>query len=234
MLQAMHNGNASILVIALIVGASLPAISARQGALDINFQGQAVGTVEQLRLVPSDGDSSKLAVHLTAVLPAFTETLDRVLTGRGNFLDRCSRRLLWVGRTSIRNHGVSLALSSRVRYEQWVCGFIKTRLLRDTKTVQWRLFVEPAPLQDLRISGQVENVVSLQNDLERALGLRVRQDIAIPLPASCGPCECAQITDALHPAFEAARFSDAGNGAVRIAVTFSVSNDLTGALQCLH
>ena len=113
------------------------------------------------------------------MIPSFTQTLDRVLGSQGNF-GGCSSRLYWAGSTSIGQYGTSLVLSSRVRYEQWVCGIplLGDRyIFQDTKTVDWRLFVDPARLDNLRISAQVENVQNLQNDLERALGLRVREDI---------------------------------------------------------
>ena len=180
-----------------------------------------------------------LLVRLTASFPSFTQTLDRELRKRGNF-GGCSSRLYWAGSTSIRQHGASLKLSSRVRYEQyeqWVCGIPiigDERIFRDTKTVHWRVFVEPARLDNLRISAQVENVTNLQNDLERALGLRIREDLRIPLPAYCGKCQCSQIINSLRPVVEAAQFSRADGGKVRLTVTFSVANDLTAALSCLN
>lgn len=73
-----------------------------------------------------------------------TGTIDNYLSGRGDFIDGCSKRLFWAGSTSIRGTGEILKLSSRARYEQWKCirilgKEVKTRLFRDTKTVHWEL-----------------------------------------------------------------------------------------------
>ena len=139
-----------------------------------------------------------------------------------------------MGGTSIRHYGASLGLSSRVRYEQWVCGFLGDhRIFRDTRTIEWRLFVEPNRLDKLRISAQVDNVRNLQNDLEQLLNLRVREDIAIPLPIDCGGCPCDQVISDLQPAVDDFRFEDAGDGAVRVTVAFSIASDLSDVLGCL-
>ena len=228
--------NSKVFIATLLLFAMLAPLARAQdrSALAIEFQGETIGTIEGLSLEPTSDDPSTLLVRLTARFPLFTETLDRVLGEEGNF-GSCSRRLYWAGSTSIDQYGASLKLSSRIRYEQWVCGvpFVgDQRIFRDTKTVDWRLFVEPDRLDNLQISAQVENVRNLQNDLERALGLRVRENIRIPLPAYCGRCECSQVTTALRPTVEAARFSQEG-GDVRVTVTFSVASDLTDALACL-
>ena len=179
------------------------------------------------------GDPSTVLLRVEARLTAFADVLDQVLGARGN-IGSCSRRLYWVGETSVRGYGDALSLSSRVRYEQWICGFLGDhRILRDTKTVEWRLFVEADRLDSIRISAQVENVRNFNNALERRLGLRVREDIAIPLPTDCGTCNCDQITEALQPALEEVRFESAGEGDVRVVVTFSAANDLTDILRCL-
>ena len=203
-------------------------------ALEVEFDGQIIGAIEGLRIQSANDDSSTLLVQLTANFPGFTGTLDRMLRQQGNF-GSCPSRLYWSGGSSIQRDGASLALSSRVRYEQWVCSswFGRTRLFRDTKTVDWRIFVEPAPLDELLIVAEVDNVRNLQDDLEDLLGLRVREQIKIPLPAYCGSCECAEIVNILGPAVEAARFSGNG-GDLRAEVTFSVASDLTDALACLQ
>ncbi len=191
---------------------------AGQEDLHISFRGENIGTVEEFRVVDVDGQ--RATVRLVATFPSFAQVLDRTLQARGNLLDRCSRRLFWIGGTSIRDAGSSLGLSSSVRYEQWLCTrFGDTRLGRVTGFVEWRLSVEPGQ-RDLTISGHVENIRGLQNDLEGLLGLRVRESVSIPLP-------CTQA----YPAVENIRFSV--DDAVRIAVTFSVNGDLLNALECL-
>ena len=225
-----------IVLIPFVLGSTLEASEAATEAddLDIAFRKQVIGTVEGLHVEAAANDSSNLMVRLVARFTSLTGVLDDALRAQNNFLKRCSRRLYWVGNTSIRHYGGSLGLSSRVRYEQWVCGlFGDHRLLRNTKTVEWRLFVEPAPLNNISISAQVTNVRSLQNDLERLLGLRVRDNIAIPLPTDCGACDCEQLSAALRPEIESLRFEDAGNGAVRMVLMFSVASDLTDVLKCI-
>ena len=202
--------------------------------MEIEFEGHKIGAIDGLSLEPAHDDSSSFLVRLTASFPAFTNTLDRMLREQGNF-GSCSQRLCWAGQSSIRRYGASLAMSSRVRYEQWVCGFLGDhRIFRDTKTVDWRISVEPAPLDRLQLIAQVDNINSLQNDLELLLGLRVREVIKIPLPAYCGSCECAEIVDILGTAVESTRFSRASAGNVRVDVTFSLASDLSDALGCLQ
>ena len=221
---------AALAVLALGTPASGTAL--QDGALDIDFHGLAIGAVEGLRI--ESGDPSTLTVVLEARLVSPAETIDGVLSSRGNMRGGCSSRLYWVGGTSIRHYGAALGLSSRVRYEQWVCGFLGDhRIFRDTRTIEWRLFVEPNRLDKLRISAQVENVRNLQNDLEQLLNLRVREDIAIPLPIDCGGCPCDQVVSDLRPAVDDFRFEDAGDGAVRVTVAFSIASDLSDVLGCL-
>ena len=221
-------------LLALLAIGSTPAsgTALQDGALDIDFHGLVIGAVEDLRI--ESGSPSTLTVVLEARIASPAETIDRVLSGRGNMLGGCSSRLYWVGGTTVRHYGAALGLSSRVRYEQWVCGFLGDhRIFRGTRTVDWRLFVEPGRLHDLRISAQVENVRNLQNDLEQLLNLRVREDVAIPLPAHCGGCDCDEVVGALEPAVDDFRFEDAGDGAVRVTVGFSMASDLDDVMACL-
>ena len=205
-------------------------------AQDIDVQGQTIGSIDGLKLGSDPNDASTLVVRLTANFPSFTHALDHILVTRGN-LGSCSKRLYWVGNTSIREDGASLALSSRLRYEQWACGLPiigDKRIFRDTKTVDWRVFVVPALLDNLRVTAQVENVRNLQNDLEERLDLRVREEISIPLPAYCGVCECSEIMDALRPTVEAAQFSHVEDDMMRLTISFSMASDLSRALDCLR
>lgn len=224
----------ALLALLAIGTAAASGTALQDGALDIDFHGVVIGEVEGIRIEPGDPSASTLTVLLEARIVSPAETIDRVLSGRGNMRGGCSSRLYWVGGTSVRHYGAALGLSSRVRYEQWVCGFLGDhRIFRDTRTVEWRLFVEPNRLDDLRISAQVENVRNLQNDLEQLLNLRVREDIAIPLPIDCGGCACDQVIGALEPVVDDFRFEDTGDGAVRVTAAFSIASRLGHVLGCL-
>lgn len=183
--------------------------------------------------VKSANSTDPVQIVLAADFPQFTGTLDRMLHERGDFLDGCSKRLLWIGETSIQDAGESLVLSSKVRYEQWICSWLgDARLFWDTRVVQWRISVNSAPLDELRLVAEVANVKGLNNTLEDIFGLRFRKEIDIPFPADCGNCECSQVADLINATLESTRFLQTGDGAVRVEATFSISGDLTNLLKC--
>lgn len=211
---------------------------------DIGFGGEVIGKVEQIRLEASSNDPSRLILRLGARINALAGILDRVLGARENFTDSCRTRLYWSGSTSIESYGENLDLSSRVTYESWTCiripftgKYIKTRNLQATKTVKWRLFIEPGRVDQLKINPRVMNVKSVATWIENLLDLRVQESVVIPLPAECGRCSCEKIVADHNLSLRSVRFENAGNNAVRVVrvvVLFSVPRDLTDFARCFN
>lgn len=226
--KAMAVVTFAVMILATTLGLSVvPTAEGQEFA--ITYQGQRVGSIENIRL----DAPSRLLISSTARFDSFSRTLDRILTSRGNF-GSCPKRIFWAGNTSIRDAGESLALSSRARYEQWICsstlGF-KTKLFRSTFTVHWRLFIRPGEIENIRIEARLENIDDFSDSLEELLGLRIKENIRIPVPVRCGECDCSQVTGSLNPALEGVGFSRDGE-TVRLKVTFSLEGDLTGMLPC--
>ena len=229
----------TLAAIAVIFWAS-PASAGKHQELDIKLQGRKIGYVENIRIKAADNDPSRLLIYLTANFGSFAQNLDRILRSKGNFKG-CSTQIYWSGNTSVRGTGKSLGLSSRLRYEKWWCKKIlgkrmKGRIFRDTKTVHWRLFIKPAPIDKIKIGARVENILNFPDDLERLLKIRVPKEIKInfPIPKSCGKCKCKKFTDSFKPEFTGSDFSSA-NGDVRIRVGFSIKGTLTKELlRCLY
>ena len=205
--------------------------------LDIKLQGRRIGSVENIIIEGDDEDSSRLLINLTAKFGSFTQDLDRFLRSKGNFAKKCSTRIYWSGNTSVRGTGKGLRLSSRLRFEKWICKkvfgkAIRTKIVRDTKTVHWRLFIKRARIDQIRISAQVENIKNFPDDLEKLLGLRIREEIKVPIPARCGKCKCSQITDSLKPVFENVKFWRTDE-TIHVKVEFSILGDVTKLSHCL-
>ena len=235
----MINRLALLLIPALLVAAgSYTPTTAGQGAA-IVLHGDIIGTVDGISLAPNSESPSAPPMHLTVTFPSFTQTVDRALRGQGNFINSCSRRLYWLGKTSILQYGSSLSLSSVARYEQRLCSSFNSffsRIIRPvtaTKAVHWRLFVKPSPLANLHVSIEITTVADIQSDLETAFSLRASEDIPLPLPTSCGPCECSDIIDTLSPEVTTNHFSDGGNAAVLLTIAFSTARDAR-VLACLR
>ena len=209
-----------------------PTLKATQaGSLEIPFEGRTIGTVQEVALEPVEGDSSRFTIRLTAQFPSFIQELDGALNRRGN-LNTCINRVHWGGRTSIRSDGSYLDLRSRIGYELWNCNPLvgDWRWLGAAGWVDWRMDLMPAGLDSLEIRARVTNIDGLPDWVERVLGLRITQNLRIPLLESCGQCGCIQ--DGLSLRGQSALFSRDGD-VVRVTVRFSVASDLTGALQCL-
>ena len=215
-----------------------PSSAGKHQELDIKLQGRKIGSVENISIKGTDNDPSRLLIYLTANFGSFAQDLDHILRSKGNFKG-CSTRIYWTGNTSVRGTGKSLRLSSRLRYEKWWCKKIlgkrmKGRIFRDTKTVHWRLFINPAQIDKIKISAQLENIKNFPDDLENLLKLRIPKEIKVPIPARCGKCKCKKFTDSFKPEFTGSDFSSA-NGDVRIRVGFSIKGTLTNELlRCLY
>jgi len=222
-------------LLAVVLGLTFSRADGQETEQNISFGNESLGVLEQLRMEADEHDATRMLLLLTMRLDSLAEKLDRVLTGRLN--EACEHRLYWVGATDVRALDAHLRLSSRVRYEFWQCidlilVDVKTRILQDTKSVTWKLYIDPAPIDDLEISAELTNIEKFPDALERWFDLRVRKDIKIPIPLRCGQCQCSDIVNTLRPRFESARFGETG-GAIRVVVTFSVGADLTKLVPCL-
>lgn len=216
---------------ALMLGAHC-AMAAAIHDTAIVLQGRQVGTVESIDLSSAADAAGRTDMIVTASFDDFEADLDRYLQGRGTFQNRCSRRIYWVGDTTVLETGASLRLSSEVRYEQWACSSLgNARLLSRTKSVHWSLDVPPAPLDEVAVNARLEDIVDFPDAVERTFGLRVREEIPIPLPPTCGKCDCAEVIELLQPAFEEVAFAERGS---HMQVTMIISmRDPWEAMACL-
>ncbi len=216
---------------ALIAACPFATAGAIHGAA-ITLEGRQVGTVENIDLWSDYGGADRMNIVVKASFPDFEADLDRYLRGKGLFQNRCSRRIQWVGGTSIRETGAVLRLSSRVRYEQWACSSLgNVRLLSQTRSVHWSMYATRAPIDEVAVTATLDDIVDFPDRMERMFGLRVREQIPIPLPPACGKCDCAKVIEWLQPAFEAIAFSERG-GRMEVTTTFS-TGDPWQAMTCV-
>ena len=218
------------LAVAILVICFMSSVSAAQ--LPITHKGRPIGNVEAPK-IQHDIDNQKLSISLTVNFSDFTKNLDQILASKGNF-GSFHTRIYWNGNTSVRNTGKSLGLSSRLRYEKWwskkVLGKrIKGRIFRDTKTVYWRLFINPASKDKIKIDARVENIRNFPNDLERFLTKRIPQEITVPIPVRCGNCDCSRITDSRKLELKSVNFSEA-DGTISLRVGLSIMTNVNGKL----
>lgn len=90
----------------------------------------------------------------------------------------CSKRLYWVGPTRIIGQtGDTLHMSTRARFELWTCGLIKTRILRDTKTLDANVrFIVTDDAISVR--GELANIRNFPNWAEHILKAWFNVDFA--------------------------------------------------------
>lgn len=208
------------LVVASVNGKEIP----------IKFKGQKIGSVFTEKIKISE-DADRIIVATPIEFDSITQAIDNYLKKQGDFIDGCSKRLYWVGGTSIRETGKVLKLSSRARYEQWSCTKIfgkrlKTRLFRDTKTVHWELFFDQ---EKSKIIARLTNIKNFPGSLERWFGLTFEKEIDIPVPEQCGKCSCKETVD---PKLERADFSQPSDGKVVLEMAVSFKKDFAMALRC--
>ena len=215
----------------LAVAAPFALGGAIQGSA-ITLEGRQVGAVESIDMWSDPGNTARVNVMVKASFDDFEADLDRYLDGKGYFQNRCSQRIYWVGDTAIREAGTALRLTSRVRYEQWACSSLgEARLLRETRAVQWSVRVPRAPIERVVVAAALEDIVDFPDAVERMFGLRVSEEIPIPLPERCGTCDCDEVVELLKPVFEAIAFTDRGD---RLEITFTLSTaDPWQAMACI-
>ncbi|MDE0447555.1 MAG: hypothetical protein OXH96_12860 [Spirochaetaceae bacterium] len=198
----------------------------------ITLEGRQVGTIESIDMWSDPGNAARVNVAVKAVFSDLAADLDRYLAGKGYFQSRCSRRIYWVGDTAVLDAGVALRLASRVRYEHWACSSLgDARLLQETREVHWSVTVPRAPVDRIVVAAALDDIVDFPDAVERTFGLRVREEIPIPLPEKCGACNCADVIELLRPVFEAIAFANR-NGSVQVTATLSTA-DPWQAMACV-
>ena len=203
-----------------------------QERLPIRHDGRTIGTITKLDISPDISNPSRALISISAHFPNFPRELDHALRARGN-MGSGTHRIYWRGNTSIQGDGTRLRMASRIRYEWWPdLIFDRVRAIRDTKTVDWEVFLYPSRLSELRIAYRLTNIRGIGNDIERMLGLRRTRTTNITLPGQCGRCRCEELLDATNPALEIARFSNERTD-VEFMVTLAINADLAEAVRCI-
>ena len=209
----------------LLLHVSVVALSDEQGTteiqgdsiplgIDIPLDERTIGTVENLRLVPDATDTNRGNAIITARFDHFLRDLDKHLTDSGDLTNSNWYSVYWVGKSRIISADYDLRLSSLVRGE---VAFIKV-----PTRVRWKVFVNPAPLTDVVMTAQITDIDNFPDDLERLFKLRMREDMKIPIPVKCGPCDCAKFIEVSQPAFESISFSQTSE-ILTVAITFSLN-----------
>ena len=218
-------------LLVLILPLLVPVSGSAQHGIPIPYEGRNIGFVEIVGIT-NDDRNSRVLLDLSARFPEFPSELDRAMGAKGN-LGRSTHRFFWVGRTHIVSSGPVLRMATRVRYEWWpdlVLG--RTRALRDTKTVDWHVFVVPSEFDKLQIGFTIDNIRGLGNDLERLLRARITRQTGINLPARCGACSCEDIFAEVGPTVETVRFSHVSTN-VTLRVTISLAANMPAVTRCI-
>ena len=122
---------------------------------DLPPQGGGLAAVDNLHLKGYDGISSSLLISLTAHADSVASAMDHAAAHSGTS-GSTSQRLYWIGDTPSR----------------WV----RARLWRDARHVDWRLSFHPTRLKELSISARVDCIRCLPGSLEAAFGYPLRGD----------------------------------------------------------
>lgn len=192
---------------------------------DITYEGTVVGKVETLKL--SSGRITIAAVLLPQLFPV----LDATMKQMGDLeKDHWSRRIYWIGDTrvltEIGQEADHLRLATRIRYEQWLRALIETRLLRDTKTVDWMFKIPQGDLWNLTVLGKVLNIRDFPNWLEDLFDLRATERLALPLPVDCGSCNCQGFAKQHGAALSGVKFVRRDDNSVYVEASFTFTGDV--------
>ena len=192
------------------------------------------GPLTGISVEPDPDDSSRILLHLDALLENFANDIDKHLVG--DLVSGCSKRVYRSGATRIRSAGTRVDLRTSFRGEWWSCVLFKTRLVKSTHPVHWSMRVNaPARLDNLHVSAYLENIKDFPDELEALFDLRAKlTSIRVPVPAQCGKCSCADLADKLQPVAERFRFESVSEGGLLIKGVFSFSKDLTDLANCMQ
>ena len=193
---------------------------------DLNPDTDVTGTLIVQSLTPVD---DTLELKLTAVAPRLFEELDAKGQGRGN-LGSCELRLYWVGPTRVRAaQALRVDVTSRARLEGWSCFLGKTRLLRDTKTLDFAITASwAAQPTAIDLNVDLTDIRNFPDELEgvlRDLGVSMSDTTDLPLGK---PEDLA----ALKPRIAALAFS-AEPGGVGLTLDATLVLDRAGAMSLL-
>ena len=200
---------------------------------DFTFRGQTLGEFT------SWNADAGLLIYSAVLPPSLPDTIDKYLIEKGDLeTDHWSKRVYWRGSTEMRQGGDELSLSSRVTYDQWVrielLGTeIKTRLLQDTKWIEWTLKIASAGLDSLRLVVEVTNIKGLPSFIKDDLFKDAyRTEIVVPLPSNCGSCRCNDLVERMGAKYHGSEFALVEGDTVRIDIEFTVE-DVPEVLKCV-
>lgn len=180
------------------------------------------GTLTINDLTPN-GD--RLDLSLSAAAPTVLDQLDTLARSAGN-LGSCEARLYWEGPTRVTSaQGDHADLTTRVRGEIWTCGFLTTRLIRDTKTVDLALtpIWNPDP-PGLRLKVEITNIHNVPGEFVAALrasGVGLSDVLDVPLGDP-------DLLSTLAPQVHSLQVT-APQGAAGLTITTDLSLDRTAA-----
>ena len=222
------------IAITIMIWAS-PSLASNNVQLDIRYKQRSIGSITEVRLEGDKKDPSRLLIYVTGKFNSFAKDLDDTLRKMGNF-GSCTQRLFWTGSTSIRGTGKVLSLSSRARYEKWYCKrilgrWIRSRIFRDTKTINWVVYLQPGQLDKIAVVAELQNIKNFPNWAEKWVG-EIKKEIKIPIPVSCGKCNCSKFATSLQPNLEKTEFSQTSTS-IQLKFVLSVRGELTELLKCL-
>ena len=117
--------------------------------LCLPHQGDRLATLDSIRLRGLGAVSSSLLIALTARFESTARNADCAAAPSGTS-GRTSQRLWWIGNAPSR----------------WV----RARLRRGDRHVDWRLSIHPSHIEELSISARVDRMECLPGPLESAFG----------------------------------------------------------------
>ena len=201
--------------------------------IPIEFRGITVGSIDDVALVPTPDEPTRLTVNLTAALPGLVRVLDAVVGGEGDLVPGRTFDVRW-RRSSTVIRGISdqgRGLRLRTPFD------IRTRVLGvtvpDGRDADYTLTLRPDGLRNVTARVEVTDIEGWVGAAARAFDLfeDLVQQMTFPLLASCEDCMCLQ--DSLRLSRGSARFSIEG-GVVRLHVTYGLDGVLTAGLPCLR
>ena len=199
----------------------------------IRLGGVSIGTIESVEIDTNDQEP-RIKISVKARFPNFANSLDKILSDRGN-LGKCQQRFFWRGGTVMHGGGKTLKMTSGVAYEAWVCikHIDNVHIAGDARNVDWTLFVKPAPLDQLYLSAHVDDIRGWPNWIETAFGVRITENVELALPTSCGTCSCMDVVKSVLPRLDESVFTVEKDGTLLVVATLSTDNDvLTKVLAC--